>query len=87
MRRDWRALLVLVLLAAFVVYTRHRGPREVPRTLALEEGQCAAAFPGLEVEIERAVKQGPFVLKRHRDDLPGSVQGRIKDGKVCLLWW
>lgn len=53
-------------------------------TLLLTADQCAAKFPGLNREIERAVAQGPVVLKRLKDGIPGLVQGRIKNGKVCV---
>ena len=56
--------------------------RDVLKSLSLEEKQCQAAFPGLTQEIENAVSQGPFELKRLGDDTPGLVQGRIKNGKV-----
>jgi hypothetical protein len=59
--------------------------RERRRSLGLTAEQCAVEFPGLEREIERAVKEGAFVLRKARDDVPGSVQGRIKDGKVCAF--
>jgi len=36
-------------------------------------------------EIENAIAEGPFQLRRLRDDLHGLVQGRIKDGKVCCF--
>jgi hypothetical protein len=53
-------------------------------SLSLTEEQCDGAFPELNKEIENAVAQGPFEFKRARDDVPGSIQGRIKDGKVRL---
>ena len=56
--------------------------KDVLKSLSLEEKQCQAAFPGLTQEIENAVSQGPFELKRLPDDTPGLVQGRIKNGKV-----
>lgn len=52
--------------------------------MCLEREQCAIEFPGLEKEIENAVAEGPFVLKKAQDDVPGSIQGRIEDGKVCI---
>jgi len=48
----------------------------------MTEKQCGRTFPGLFSEIENAVEKGPFELKRGLDDYSGSVQGRIKDGKV-----
>jgi hypothetical protein len=52
--------------------------------LGLTGEQCGRRFPGLEAEIERAVAEGPFELTKAPDDVPGSIQGRIKDGKVCV---
>lgn len=52
--------------------------------LGLTGEQCARRFPGLEAEIERAVAEGPFELTRAPDDVSGSIQGRIKDGKACV---
>lgn len=57
---------------------------ELKKSLFLTEEQCLPAFPGLTKEIGNAVAEGPFELRRLRDDLPGLVQGRIKDGKVRL---
>lgn len=42
-------------------------------------------FPALEREIDNAVAEGKFVLKKEREDVPGSIQGQIKDGKVSYL--
>jgi len=49
---------------------------------SLKEDQCARTFPGLFQEVERAVAQGSFQLKKRPADYGGCVQGRIKDGKV-----
>lgn len=54
-------------------------------SLSLTERQCASAFPELNKEIDRALSQGPFDLNKVADDYSGSVQGRIKNGKVCNL--
>jgi hypothetical protein len=54
------------------------------RDLGLTGKQCAAEFPGLEREIENAVAEGGFDLKKAPDDVAGSIQGRIRDGKVCI---
>ena len=40
--------------------------RERRRSLGLTAEQCAVEFPGLEREIERAVKEGAFVLRKAR---------------------
>lgn len=57
-------------------------PSEVLENLSLGEGECEATFPGLTKEIDDAVAQGPFKVKQTGD--LGPLQGRIKDGKVCL---
>lgn len=59
----------------------------VGESLSLAPDQCEAAFPGLNKEIENAVSIGPVQLKRLKDDIPGLVQGRIKNGKVHCPWW
>jgi hypothetical protein len=57
-------------------------PKEVLENLSLNEEECDAAFPGLTKEIDDAVSLGPFKVKQTGD--LGPLQGRIKDGKVCL---
>lgn len=59
----------------------------IGKSLSLAPEQCEAAFPGLNREIENAVAQGPVQLNRLKNDTPGLVQGRIKNGKVriCML--
>ena len=59
--------------------------REHWRSLGLTEEQCKVEFPGLEKEIDNAVAEGEFVLKKEREDVPGLIQGRIHDGKVGLF--
>lgn len=90
-----RGIFLLGLFLLAVLYKRYvieqsaaintGDTRERRRSLGLTAEQCAAEFPGLETEIERAVKEGGFVLKKAREDIPGSIQGRIKDGKVCVF--
>jgi hypothetical protein len=69
-----------------VSHPTKRPPKETLGSLSLTDDQCAEAFPGLNREIENAVAQGPFELKKGPDDIifSGSVKGRIKDGKVRL---
>ena len=57
----------------------------VRKSLFLQEEQCRVEFPELMKEIENAIAEGPFQLRRLRDDSHGLVQGRIKDGKVCCF--
>jgi hypothetical protein len=57
--------------------------RERWKSLGLTEEQCKVEFPDLEKEIDNAVAEGEFILKKEPEDVPGSIQGRIKDGKVC----
>jgi hypothetical protein len=59
-----------------------RGGKPTFASLALTEKQCARAFPGLDREVENAVKRGGIELKREFGDIPGLIQGRVKDGKV-----
>jgi hypothetical protein len=99
MRHDLRRLVVVVVLGAVLYYACYEWhlPRWIfPQSgsppaargefeaLGLTGEQCGRRFPGLEREIERAVAEGPFELTVAPDDVPGSVQGRIKDGKVCV---
>jgi hypothetical protein len=58
-------------------------------SLFLTPAQCDAAFPGLNLEIERAAARGPFELKKAAKTTHGLVEGRIRDGKVRLqpLTW
>ena len=58
---------------------------ELKKSLFFGDEQCAVAFPGLTREVENATGEGHFELRRLRDDLPGLVQGRIKDGKVGVF--
>lgn len=86
------AIFALVSLALVIFYWRD--PRHQLRislagtvdtsSLFLAEEQCAAAFPGLFDQVDNAEAGGRFDLKRLKDDTAGLVQGRIKDGKVCL---
>jgi hypothetical protein len=59
--------------------------RDVRQSLFLTEEQCVDAFPAFDKEIKKAVAQGLFQLTRLRDDTPGLVQGRIKNGKVRVF--
>lgn len=56
--------------------------KETLKSLSLTEEQCDATFPGLTKQIELAVARGSFELKKGPDTAHGSVDGRIKDGKV-----
>lgn len=56
--------------------------QETLRSLSLREEQCDAAFPGLTRQIDIAAARGHFDLKKGPDSAHGSVEGRIKDGKV-----
>ncbi|KAH8814888.1 hypothetical protein F5884DRAFT_154746 [Xylogone sp. PMI_703] len=56
-----------------------------PKSLSLTEEQCTAAFPLLNLEIEKASHEGPFELRKGPDDYSGSVQGRIRDGKLYII--
>jgi hypothetical protein len=82
------SLLVLVALLFSGVWLWRGSPAEEERgkptfaSLALTEKQCARAFPGLDREVENAAQGGGFELKRERGDIPGLIQGRVKDGKV-----
>jgi len=69
-----------------VSHPAKRPSKETLGSLSLTDNQCAEAFPGLNREIENAVTQGPFEMKKGPDDIifSGSVKGRIKDGKVGL---
>lgn len=58
---------------------------ELLNNLSLNEDQCNAAFPRLTKEIENTVAHGPFVVKQLGDT--GPLQGRIKNGKVCLFYF
>ncbi|RFU32879.1 hypothetical protein B7463_g3475, partial [Scytalidium lignicola] len=64
---------------------RQPPPTETFKSFSLTKKQCAAAFPGLNREIERAIAEGPFELRKGPDDYPGSVQGRITDGKLYII--
>lgn len=64
-----------------------QGPSEdTKNNLSLNEKQCRATFPGLMQEIDQSVARGPFDLKKLPDNYQGIVEGRIKDGKVCVYW-
>ena len=67
------------------IYSTHRKNKEIYQSLFLTANQCMVAFPELNREIKNAIVQGPFVLKKLRDETHGLVQGRIKDGKVRCL--
>jgi hypothetical protein len=56
--------------------------KETLKSLSLTDEQCDATFPGLFREIDIAVARGPFELKKGPDVAHGSVEGRIKNGKV-----
>lgn len=95
----WIALIFLLLLlgAAHQRYrytypsdpsssdAAHTYKWEKGRALGLTGEQCKNGFPGLEREIENAVREGRFGLRKEEDDVPGSIQGRIRDGKVGLV--
>jgi hypothetical protein len=63
-------------------FSRQYPSKETLKLLSLTEEQCDATFPGLTGEIDFAVTRGPFDLKKGPDVAHGSVEGRIKDGKV-----
>ena len=67
---------------AELLYSKQYPSTETLKSLSLTEAQCDATFPGLAKEIDFAVARGPFDLKRGPDYAHGSVEGRIKDGKV-----
>jgi hypothetical protein len=92
-----RALLIIGLITLAFLYrqymtdwnppntiSRSTNIRDRWRALGLAGEQCTAEFPRLGKEIENAVADGAFVLKKAEDDVPGLIQGRIKDGKVCI---
>jgi hypothetical protein len=60
---------------------QHRTDKSSLNNLFLTQEQCAAAFPALTKEIDDRVTAGPFELD-WSPDYQGSIQGRIKDGKV-----
>ena len=64
------------------VFSRNYPSRQIQGSLFLDEGQCRAAFPELNKEIDDGVARGPFHLKKAPADYMGLVQARIKDGKV-----
>ncbi|KAH8590787.1 glycosyl transferase family 90-domain-containing protein [Bisporella sp. PMI_857] len=66
-------------------YGTHHGAGEPHKSLFLSEDQCAKAFLVLNKEIDNAVAQGPFKLRRIQDNTPGLVQGRIKNGKLYII--
>jgi hypothetical protein len=91
-----RMLFILGIFSLAALYRRYLfnwlSPESVPgtedvrerwRSLGLTEEQCKVEFPGLEKEIDNAIAEGEFVLKKEPENVPGSIQGRIKDGKVC----
>lgn len=100
MRRGLRrALFVLTIFVLIALYRYRRANGDAPsaihtsesgrghwRDLSLTTQQCKSEFPGLEKEIENAVAEGGFVLKKAADNVPGSIQGRIRDGKVIYLF-
>jgi hypothetical protein len=68
-------------------YTDFKLPKHYPskqtlQSLSLTEEQCDAVFPGLTRQIDVAVARGPFDMKKGPDVAHGSVDGKIKDGKV-----
>jgi hypothetical protein len=91
-RRRTASFLILVASLLFSGFWLWRSPAEEEErggkptfaSLALTEKQCARAFPGLDREVENAVKRGGIELKREFGDIPGLIQGRVKDGKVGL---
>jgi hypothetical protein len=52
-----------------VSHPAKRPSKETLGSLSLTDDQCAEAFPGLNREIENAIAQGPFELKRAPDDI------------------
>lgn len=52
--------------------------KEVFKRLDMTTQECSAAFPGLMREIDMAVAQGPFKLKKMPSHATGMVQGRIE---------
>lgn len=96
----WIALIFLLLLLLGAAHQQYRYTHpsdpsssdaahiykwEKGRALGLTGQQCKNGFPGLEREIENAVREGRFGLRKEEDDVPGSIQGRIRDGKVGLV--
>jgi hypothetical protein len=63
-------------------FSNHYPTEETLRSLSLTHKQCEATFPGLTREIDIAIARGPFELRKGPDVAHGSVEGRIKDGKV-----
>ncbi|KAL2149137.1 hypothetical protein VTH82DRAFT_8485 [Thermothelomyces myriococcoides] len=59
-------------------------PPEILNNLSLDEEQCNAYFPGLTKEIDDAVAKGPFEVKQTGNR--GPLQGRIKDGKISIIY-
>ncbi|KFY87769.1 hypothetical protein V500_06777, partial [Pseudogymnoascus sp. VKM F-4518 (FW-2643)] len=60
---------------------------ETQQSRTLTEEQCRAAFPGLLKEVDDAVARGPFVQdKFDPENSLGPVRGRIKDGKLYILF-
>jgi len=56
-------------------------------SLFLNREQCEARFPLLGKEIDDAVAaSGKFVFNRTTEGWMGQVHGRIKDGKVGVLY-
>lgn len=97
MHQPRRALLIIGIITLTFFYRQYTtgwnspntissstNTRDRWRALGLAGEQCTVEFPGLEKEIENAVGDGAFVLKKAEDDVPGLIQGRIKDGKVCI---
>lgn len=58
--------------------------KDVTERLDLTEDQCRIAFPELSKDIDEAAERGTFRFERSNPDYKGLVQGRIKDGKVCV---
>jgi hypothetical protein len=56
--------------------------KETLKSLFLTEQQCNDAFPGLTKQINVAAARGKFDLKKGPDAAHGSIEGRIRDGKV-----
>ncbi|OBT88808.1 hypothetical protein VE02_03167 [Pseudogymnoascus sp. 03VT05] len=66
---------------------RHYPPEETLLSRSLTEEQCRAAFPGLLKEVDDAVARGPFVQdKFDPENSLGPVRGRIKDGKLYIIF-
>ena len=63
-------------------FAKQRPSKQILESLSLTEEQCHAAFPGLNKQIDDAAARGPFHLEKGPDNAHGSVEGRIKDGKV-----